>query len=215
MAFSGVVLVVSGFANAGLISISASNLASDSTNLDFEAALSGAISSNNVYFQNFGLTSVDLIGNFNNLGDQWNSGTDGKGLASQDGVLTVVDFNDNIDHLSGDAGFLFSFQKSFTQFGFQLVDQINFNTKVESFFNGALVDSIIYNPTGGFPNPQVFFQSDTQINAFSVIHIGVSSGWGLDNITIADVAEVPEPSTLAIFVLGLMGLASRRFMKKS
>ncbi|WP_293750339.1 PEP-CTERM sorting domain-containing protein [uncultured Paraglaciecola sp.] len=27
--------------------------------------------------------------------------------------------------------------------------------------------------------------------------------------------DVPEPSTLAIFALGLMGLASRRFMKKS
>ena len=29
------------------------------------------------------------------------------------------------------------------------------------------------------------------------------------------VADVPEPSTLAIFALGLMGLASRRFMRKS
>jgi len=29
------------------------------------------------------------------------------------------------------------------------------------------------------------------------------------------VQDVPEPSTLAIFALGLMGLASRRFMKKS
>jgi hypothetical protein len=29
------------------------------------------------------------------------------------------------------------------------------------------------------------------------------------------VNQVPEPSTLAIFALGLMGLASRRFMKKS
>jgi len=28
-------------------------------------------------------------------------------------------------------------------------------------------------------------------------------------------SEVPEPSTLAILVLGLMGLASRRCMKKS
>jgi hypothetical protein len=30
-----------------------------------------------------------------------------------------------------------------------------------------------------------------------------------------EIVDVPEPSTLAIFALGLMGLASRRFMKKS
>ena len=32
---------------------------------------------------------------------------------------------------------------------------------------------------------------------------------------VRDVADVPEPSTLAIFALGLMGLASRRFKKQS
>jgi hypothetical protein len=36
-----------------------------------------------------------------------------------------------------------------------------------------------------------------------------------DNIVIERGVDVPEPSTLAIFALGLMGLASRRFMKKS
>jgi hypothetical protein len=35
-----------------------------------------------------------------------------------------------------------------------------------------------------------------------------------DNVSFVDAAEVPEPSTLAIFALGLMGLASRRFKKQ-
>lgn len=34
-------------------------------------------------------------------------------------------------------------------------------------------------------------------------------------VAFANVTAVPEPSTLAIFALGLMGLASRRFMKQS
>jgi hypothetical protein len=43
---------------------------------------------------------------------------------------------------------------------------------------------------------------------------------GLTDVQISYVAnwgatEVPEPSTLAIFALGLMGLASRRFKKQS
>jgi hypothetical protein len=37
---------------------------------------------------------------------------------------------------------------------------------------------------------------------------------GLESYTFA-AAQVPEPSTLAIFALGLMGLASRRFKKQS
>ena len=36
-----------------------------------------------------------------------------------------------------------------------------------------------------------------------------------DNIVITNVTDVPEPTTLAIFALGLMGLASRRFKKQS
>ena len=37
----------------------------------------------------------------------------------------------------------------------------------------------------------------------------------LSNLTLHTVASVPGPSTLAIFALGLMGLASRRFKKQS
>jgi hypothetical protein len=55
-------------------------------------------------------------------------------------------------------------------------------------------------------------------NAFSVFGGNSSAGWG--NVTQRLItpenpisSEVPEPSSLAIFVLGLMGLASRRFKK--
>jgi hypothetical protein len=38
--------------------------------------------------------------------------------------------------------------------------------------------------------------------------------WAVDNVVINDNVSVPEPTTLAIFALGIMGLASRRFKKQ-
>jgi hypothetical protein len=35
------------------------------------------------------------------------------------------------------------------------------------------------------------------------------------SIILSKTQEVPEPTTLAIFALGMIGLASRRFKKKS
>lgn len=44
-------------------------------------------------------------------------------------------------------------------------------------------------------------------------------GWGYESVAgraiAAGVTEVPEPSTLAVFALGLMGLASRKFKKQA
>ena len=39
--------------------------------------------------------------------------------------------------------------------------------------------------------------------------------WAVDNVVITDNVSVPEPSTLAIFALGIMGLASRRMKKQA
>jgi hypothetical protein len=50
--------------------------------------------------------------------------------------------------------------------------------------------------------------SADQLGSFGEYTLTVSEGPVL-------VSEVPEPSTLAIFALGLMGLASRRFKKQS
>jgi len=55
----------------------------------------------------------------------------------------------------------------------------------------------------------------------SYISIGLEDGdntsvgnVGIDNLTIGTSIPVPEPSTFIIFVLGMIGLASRRFKKK-
>ena len=48
------------------------------------------------------------------------------------------------------------------------------------------------------------------------IRANSSDGWSLDYAKLSiETASVPEPSTLAIFALGIMGLASRRFKKQN
>ena len=60
----------------------------------------------------------------------------------------------------------------------------------------------------GFYN---FSQSDVNYNRLEEIDCYTNCG-SLQNDPVVD---VPEPSTLAIFTLGLIGLASRRFKKKA
>ena len=44
---------------------------------------------------------------------------------------------------------------------------------------------------------------------------GYNTGNGFVSFVLLDVTDVPEPSTFAIFALGMIGLASRRFKKQS
>jgi hypothetical protein len=216
MAFVGLVLSGSGFANAGLITISEIDLLSDKSLLDFTSGPAGTVAGNETYFQEFGLSNVGLIGSSSVSGDTLNSGADGKALAIVNGLLSIVNVNDNIDDFNSGGGYTFSFSRSFSQFGFQIIDQINFDTTVQTFSNGVLVDSVTYMPAGSFPNTSIYYQSDAFIDEFRVISVNGSGGWALDNISIAsksEVSEVPEPSTIALLALGLMGLASRRFKK--
>ena len=75
------------------------------------------------------------------------------------------------------------------------------------------------------------YSIDQQINGSKGVfsrNLGVGGGYDFTNIfnddigngpiqthALVRVSQVPEPSTLAIFALGLMGLASRRFKKQS
>lgn len=57
--------------------------------------------------------------------------------------------------------------------------------------------------------------STTAFRITQLTHSGSSfDRWAIDNVTIST-QDVPEPSTLAIFALGMIGLASRRFKKQS
>ena len=75
----------------------------------------------------------------------------------------------------------------------------------------------------GLNNTLNFFGFTSDKNVTSIEILGNGDGgvgpnnFALDNFQFGGVAhtQVPEPSTLAIFALGLIGLASRRFKKQS
>ena len=54
-----------------------------------------------------------------------------------------------------------------------------------------------------------------RVNIFGVQQRSNFTVNGLETFTFAPAAAVPEPATLAIFALGMIGLASRRFKKQS
>ena len=92
-----------------------------------------------------------------------------------------------------------------------------------SGFGTSSATGTIFMPTvtNGAPGPYVgAVNNNVGIWGFDINHIANSQ----DRISILDgtlndlgvtVAEVPEPSTLAILALGLMGLASRKFKKQA
>jgi hypothetical protein len=90
----------------------------------------------------------------------------------------------------------------------------------------TLIDSTLLSESGSQADPltaQSFTSSNT--NAFRYIQFkadSVAAGgspccganvYGLNEIRISGVTSVPEPTSIAIFSLALMGLASRRFKK--
>jgi hypothetical protein len=106
-----------------------------------------------------------------------------------------------------------------------LDDIIGGSMRIEGFLNGISIGSYTSNNSSNW-------QSGNAEALFGARHsIGNSPTGALDAkiyeariyntaLSTADVQQlqmtsVPEPSTLAIFALGIMGLASRRFMKKS
>jgi len=92
------------------------------------------------------------------------------------------------------------------------------------FLDGAVLD-LSEHFTYSFVNRSLSFMatSTTHVLGFAAeldartLGVSVSSdrSYYLDNVSLTSAAPVPEPSTLAIFALGIMGLSSRRFKKQA
>jgi len=54
-----------------------------------------------------------------------------------------------------------------------------------------------------------------QVHEFNIHYTNIGAAYAKIDFTYEQSTDVPEPSTLAIFALGMIGLASRRFKKQS
>jgi len=176
MAFAGLVLGVSSFANAGLI-IFSENKDQITPGEDFTFIFSPALSSDG----GEGILEFLIRGDFSigaSLGESF--GFDIESVISETGIqatnsnlITSFDFDDNLF----------------------MVSRVISSADLTSILSDS---SITVN-----------------VDFASGVNLNLSTASITTTIRYNDTTPVPEPSTLAIFALGLMGLASRRFMKKS
>lgn len=190
-ALAGLVLSVSVFANAGLI-IS-----------DSDIALTGAITDDfssyaigDTLIVSDGVFSLSEIGGGTlSVTDGFNGsyGAIGRSVVSWAGLGVTLDFSNTVSafgiHIGGsDQNWkVEAFDINNVSLGFSTVAH-----DVEGFYlgwSGLNIKSIAFTPTS---NDAVLF----------------------DNLSYVPSTQVPEPSTLAIFALGMIGLASRRFKKQ-
>jgi hypothetical protein len=213
--FAGLVMITSGFSQAGIIT------------LDFEGVGDLALVDN---FYNGGTDSLGNSGE--NYGISFGSGalgcidSDAGGscnIANEPTADTIMFFADGNGILDFSAGFD-------TGLSFFYTSSLDTTIKVYSGLNltGTLLGSIDIsnnhqgNNCVGDPNGQFCNWDIGSLNfsgtAYSIDFGGTFNSVAFDNLTFGSAnpgTEVPEPSTLAIFALGMIGLASRRFKKQS
>jgi hypothetical protein len=215
MAFAGLVLGVSGFANAGVIystGFESGALGSEWTTASSDTAgriqvltttgLWAGVSSGphsgsyflgmdsiGGYVNNEAILSIDLTGLQNVVLDFWWAEWNDES-SSPDGVFFSVDGGANyfsVQALLGDDYIDLTWQN------------FSINLSEKASLNGLSLGSDV----------RIKFQQYD-----NYYFAGGNDGFLFDDISIsANANVVPEPSTLAIFALGLVGLASRRFKK--
>jgi len=80
-------------------------------------------------------------------------------------------------------------------------------------------EDVIYKDTWGLVDLSITglaMSNNTRFQWVQASHSGNNwDNWAIDNVSISNNTSVPEPTTFAIFALGMVGLASRRFKRKS
>lgn len=198
-AVAGLILSISGFANAGLITTSYGSNNSGSTggaiyfdlttNLNnlsitgFDINTSGVSSFND--FQVWLLTGTTSQGNEDSL--SWIQVATGSGTGAGLNNATTVTLSNSF------------FLSSNTLYGFSLVADSSFG----------------HNYTNGSGSNQNYSNTDLSLALGSATNVPFTGQVYSPRVWNGSISyDVPEPSTLAIFALGIMGLAARRFKKQ-
>jgi hypothetical protein len=142
-------------------------------------------------------------------------GSDPSWLCVGDVAFTVPGPTEGVNALiaggGGNDGWTLSFALSMEVYGvyFELTDAVERGDALISL-DGSDPFFFATKGTGGLQTVRYGLFADDPFTEFSLINTGNFDGWGVDNMIFA--TSVPEPSTLALFAIGLagMGLARRR-----
>lgn len=199
-AFAGLVLSVSVFANAGIIS--GTEYTDDGKLVDLQdlewltwdetygiSRTSIEAGYNGLLAQGWRYATTDELGTL--FASLW-GGVNGWNSANYDGSQWLWENFDNPDFLSGNV---------LSRFGDL---HVGATTNYNAHWRAASTDYI--NESGWF--------SSNYGASFNFLDTLVKHETNASSVLVRDV-DVPEPSTLAIFALGMIGLASRRFKKQS
>jgi hypothetical protein len=211
MAVAGLVLGVSGFANAGLI-LQASDVIADSSNgfaIDDNLINKSGLSASYISQS----TDFDIFVNGTTHSNNCSSGCD-----VWANVPSIIFPFNIVFSLGGQFDIESLALWNYGVSGLGLVDFSLFASNDISFSSSTLLGNYsALNPSTPSSAGQIF--SFNSVNTSFVKMILRSNGGDTSQVAMGEVAfelsttEVPEPSTLAVFALGLMGLASRRFKK--
>lgn len=97
---------------------------------------------------------------------------------------------------------------------------IQYSANGGSWVNLLVVDTedLLYKDSWGKVDLSITglaMSNSTQFKWTQARHSGNNwDNWAIDDVKLSNNVNVPEPSTFAIFALGMMGLASRKFKKK-
>lgn len=216
-AFAGLVLTVSGLANAGLITYT------DWT--EFDSLTFGLTIENfEVGLGNSGVSGVGSI-----INSATNTGPITTGEISSGFNLTSIQGGEMVALGAGIGGLtsngvavdLFSEEmrldllSPFTAVGFDLLNTATGTVEAQFFNANSLLGTLIL-PVSNVLNfgGAIAFGGDIITRVDFVNEIPSEQGIIMDRLAFGT-TSVPEPSTLAIFALGLISLASRRFKKHS
>ncbi|MFT5298150.1 MAG: hypothetical protein ACI9VT_002592 [Psychroserpens sp.] len=188
----GFLLSMSSFANAGLITLNSGTGAVNGNSLDF-AGLFITLSGGG---RDVGAPYADSNGVYNTINGQYPTSND-----------IVFSFDDLVENVT----------LSFDPYGLETSGRGALWVEV---FNGLIslgsqkiLDGAFHTESLSSFGPMTSFVVN---NGCSTASGDTSCSWVSQyNAVSFDVAAVPEPSTLAVFALGLMGFASRRFKKQS
>lgn len=215
----GLALFVSGFANAGLIE----GFDENSWGGDWSLGANGSISSASAHDGSYGVYNPN----------SWIY-NDSIALSEGDIITSWFKFDNSGSgrfylgygaDITGAHSLVFGSNSSDTMwqdnpnYGYQGYDSLSFGWLSNSWYKAELNfgsnDSITGNLYGSDGSTLLRTMSTTRDYSGGAAIRGFG-GVSIDTICLNDcsIVDVPEPSTLAIFALGIMGLASRRFKKQ-